>query len=388
MKRTPLHDWHVSRGACMVEFAGWDMPVYYPTGAVKEHELTRSSAGLFDIDHMGQLIVSGPAAGGWLSSQISRLVTDMAEGEARYALLLNPGGGVIDDLFIYRLAAASWFVVVNAGNRQIDLDWLTDRLPGDDSVSLRDVSDDYAMLALQGPRAIELLDRLGFVEDGALSAKEHHGQSTFAAMKRSTIARAILCGTPCLVGRTGYTGEEGVEIFCPTARMATIWEAILAEGDQAGIAVGPIGLAARDSLRFEAGMPLHGHEISPVINPLEALLGWGCDFQHDYPGRTALEALKAKGFERKLVTISVKGGVPREGTVIAAWPDSGDPATRVTLGTAVCGLFCPTVKAYACNAFVPAALAVPGTAVGVVIRDQVKEAVIVKRPLYLPVYRR
>jgi glycine cleavage system T protein len=388
MKRTPLYDWHLARGACMVEFAGWEMPVYYPTGAVKEHELTRASAGLFDIDHMGQLVVSGPGAGIWLSSQISRLVTDMAQGEARYALLLNPEGGVIDDLFIYRLDAASWFVVVNAGNRQTDVEWLSARLPADGSVSLKDVSDEYAMLAVQGPRAIELLERCGWTEDGALSAKEHHGQSSFAAIGRATIARAVLFGTPCRVGRTGYTGEDGVEVFCPAPRYLAIWEGLLAAAEGAGISAGPIGLAARDSLRFEAGMPLHGHEISPTINPVEALLSWGCDFQHDYPGRAAVEALKTAGPQRKLVTISVKGGVPREGAVITAWPDSGDPAARQVLGTAVCGMFCPSAKAYACNAFVPAALASPGTPVGVVIRDQVKEAVIVKRPLYLPVYRR
>ncbi len=386
MKRTPLYDWHVARQACMVEFAGWDMPVYYPGGALKEHELTRSSAGLFDIDHMGQLIVSGRESGAWLSSRISRNVTDMVEGQARYALLLNDSAGVIDDLFVYRLAADSWFVVVNAGNRQFDVDTLSAALPSNGSVKLRDVSDEYAMIAVQGPKALEILDSCGWAEDGALSTKEHHGQSTFAAVPRSTITHAVLFGSPCLVGRTGYTGEDGVEIFCPSQRMLAFWEGLLAAGETRGLAIGPIGLAARDSLRFEAGMPLHGHEITTEINPIEANLAWGCDFDHDYPGRAALEAIKAKGPQRKLVTISVKGGVPREGNQVVAWPH--DPAAPLSLGTTVCGMFCPTGKLYACNAFVPVESASPGTAVGVIIRDQAREAVIIKRPIYLPVYRR
>jgi glycine cleavage system T protein len=309
--------------------------------------------------------------------------------DARYALLLNGDGGVIDDLFIYRLGEASWFVVVNAGNRQTDLECLQASLPPDGSVSLRDVSDEYGMIALQGPRSIALLEGCGWVEDGALSPKEHHGQLDFASLRRFSIGRAVLFGTPCLVGRTGYTGEDGVEIFCPVGRMAAFWEGLLAAGEAAGIEVGPIGLAARDSLRFEAGMPLHGHEISPTINPLEAGLGWACDFNHDYPGRAALEQIKAAGLQRKLVTVAVTGGVPREGTPVVAWQDPPAPADeRRILGTAVCGLFCPTAKAYACNVFLPLASCAPETALGVIIRDQIKPARIVKRPLYLPTYRR
>jgi glycine cleavage system T protein len=349
------------------------MPIHYTTGAVEEHRLCRRSVGLFDVDHMGRLILSGPGAGEALSALVSGPVLDMKAGEARYSLLLNERGGIIDDLFIYRLAEGEvpgkdpWLVVINAGNRETDLAWLTGKLPGD--IALRDLSGETCMIAVQGPRAVELLDRLTDAA-GAVSS-----------IPRAAMRTVTLAGTPVRAGRTGYTGEDGAELFYGADRALALWEAILAEAAAAGIEAGPVGLAARDSLRFEAGMPLHGHEISPEITPLEALLSWACDFTKDFFGKEALLAQRAAGITKKLATVNVRGGVPRTG-----YPVLNPAGERI--GVAAAGMFCPTIGTYSANVFVPPEYTPPGTKVAVEIRGAPKEAEVVKRPLYIPVYRR
>jgi len=369
VKSTLLRSWHEAAGARFAPFAGFDMPIQYPAGAVEEHRLTRRSVGLFDIDHMGQVLVSGPGAGQALSAVVSNKILDMPDWSARYALLLNEAGGVIDDLFIYRLPREAgedaWFVVVNAGNRETDVAHLRAALPA--SVALRDLSDETYMIAVQGPRAVELIDRLSA---GALSATP-----------RFTMTETAVAGIPARIGRTGYTGEDGAEIFYAAARAVELWEALLAEGQKAGIETGPVGLAARDSLRFEAGMPLHGHEITAAITPLEALLSWACDFDKDFIGRQALLDLKAAGLKRKLVTLNVSGGVPREGYPVLS-------ADGREIGVCAAGMFCPTTGTYSANAFVPPDFAKPGIQMQVSIRGTPKSAVAVKRPLYIPTYRR
>ncbi|MDR2663512.1 MAG: glycine cleavage system aminomethyltransferase GcvT [Treponema sp.] len=372
MKTTLLHPWHEKAGARFAPFAGFDMPINYAAGAVEEHRLCRRSAGLFDIDHMGRLILSGPGAGEALSAVVSGPVLDMNAGEARYSLLLNDRGGVIDDLFIYRLAEGDsgkdpWLVVVNAGNRETDLAWLTEKLPR--HIGLRDISGETCMIAVQGPRAVELLDRLAEAA-GAVSSIPR------AAMRTLTLA-----GIPLRAGRTGYTGEDGAELFCAADKGLFVWEAILAEAAAAGIEAGPVGLAARDSLRFEAGMPLHGHEISPDITPLEALLSWACDFTKDFLGKEALLAQRARGIAKKLATVNVGGGVPRTG-----YPVLNPAGERI--GFAAAGMFCPTTGTYSANVFVPPEYTSPGTKLAVEIRGAPREAEVVKRPLYIPVYRR
>jgi glycine cleavage system T protein len=349
----------------MADFAGYDMPISYPTGAVEEHLICRRSVGLFDIDHMGQVEISGKGAGEYLSGLVSSRILDMLEGEARYALLLDEGGKVLDDLFIYKLRD-SWWVVVNASNREADLAWMRSRAAA--GVKVADRSDETYMIAVQGPRAIELLDALS---GGAASR-----------LARFTSARAAVGGVEALMGRTGYTGEDGCELFFTAAKALELWELLLAEGGKRGIEAAPIGLAARDSLRFEAGMPLHGHEIGPAINPIEAGFKWACDFTKDFAGKAALEAIAAAGPSRKLVTLDVTGGgVPREGCEVLS-PEGG------RVGECVAGMFCPTVKKYAANAFVPPELAKAGTALAVAIRDKPRAAEVVKRPLYVPAYRR
>jgi aminomethyltransferase len=370
---TALHDWHAARGARMAAFAGYDMPISYPTGAVEEHLACRRSVGLFDIDHMGQFELSGPAADGFLSGLVSSAVLGMKDREARYSLLLGEDGGVLDDLFVYRLPDR-WWIVVNASNRAADLAWMRSRAPA--GARIEDRSDDTYMIAAQGPRALELMDRLC---GGAASA-----------VPRFASDDIVLGGAPVLFGRTGYTGEDGGELFFPADRALEVWELLLAEGSRSGIEALPVGLAARDSLRFEAGMPLHGHEISPSINPIEAGLKWACDFSKDFVGKAALERVAAEGSARRLVCLDVSGGVPREGyEVFAAAAGAGAPGgSAAPIGRCVAGMYCPTVRKYAANAFVEAAYSKAGTALGVAIRDKVKEAVVVKRPLYVPAYRR
>jgi glycine cleavage system T protein len=365
MRTTALHDLHAAAGARFAPFAGYDMPIQYPLGALEEHRLTRRSVGLFDIDHMGQIIVDGKGSGEALSALVSNRILDMAVSQARYALLLNEEGGILDDLFIYRIGAERWFVVVNASNRETDYARLRGLIRPPATVA--DVSEETYMIAVQGPRAVELMDALS---GGAVSP-----------MPRFSAADARVAGIPARVGRTGYTGEDGVEIFYPADRAAELWETLLRRAGELGIEAAPIGLAARDSLRFEAGMPLHGHEISPSITPLEAALSWACDFEKDFVGRDALLKQKAAGVSRKLVALSVSGGVPREGY------EATDAAGK-KIGGCVAGMFCPTVGLYAANAFVAPEAAKIGTALKVVIRGSGKDAVVVKRPLYVPAYRR
>jgi len=364
LNTTRLHDWHVAAGAKMAPFAGYDMPITYPLGAVEEHNLCRRSVGLFDIDHMGQVEVQGPGADEFVSRLASAKILDMAANDARYSLLLNERGTVIDDLFIYRLKS-SWWIVVNASNRLEDLAWFNKHKPA--GVSLVDHSDSTYMIAVQGPRAIELLD---------LCAKDK-----ISAYPRFTSGRTSILGVDCLVGRTGYTGEDGVELFFSAEAAVALWTGLLAAGRKHGIETAAIGLAARDSLRFEAGMPLHGHEISQAIYPLESNFKWACDFDKEFIGKAALEKLQAEGLKRKLVTLDVTGGIPREGFEVQS-------ADGKTIGTVVAGMFCPSVKKMAANALIDPAYAKLGTALKVVIRGAGKDAVVVKRPLYLPTYRR
>ena len=358
----------------MAPFAGYDMPISYPTGAVEEHNITRRAVGLFDIDHMGQLIVSGPDADAFVSHTVSAAVLDMKDWDARYSLLLDEKGLVLDDLFIYRLPAVSagegrWWIVVNASNLETDVAWFNARAKEwKGSVKVEDVSEDTYMIAIQGPRAIELLDLMA--------------DRKVSDFPRFTAGEIVLEGTKVLFGRTGYTGEDGGELFFPANKAVAVWEGFIKAGEKHGIETKAIGLAARDSLRFEAGMPLHGHEISPAINALEAGFKWACDFSKpDFIGKKALEEIAAAGLPRKLVGIEITGGVPREGYDVLS------PAGQ-KIGVCVAGMFCPTTKKYAANAFVEKDFAKVGTELSVLAHGKPKAGVVVKRPLYVPAYRR
>src|SRR5579862_2410778 len=269
---TPLHDRHVELGARMVPFAGWEMPVQY-AGVIPEHRAVRTDAGVFDVSHMGELEVEGPHAHELLQGALSNDLDKISVGQAQYTLLTNSDGGIIDDLIVYRLGDCTYLLVVNAANRATDFAWLKEReLRGSD---VRDVSDDYALLAVQGPRAIE---RLGLPPAEAF-----------------TWAMGAVDGVEVMINRTGYTGEEGVELACMADDAPTLWDAILARG------VLPCGLGARDTLRLEVCYPLHGNDIGPRCDAISSGLGWVCALETEFTGVERVREVKANGPERRLV---------------------------------------------------------------------------------------
>jgi len=366
LNRTQLYQWHVDHKARMVPFAGWEMPVQYPTGPIEEHHTTRRSAGLFDIDHMGQIVVTGPQAEAFLNKLLTWDVSLMKPNEAHYALMCYDNGGVVDDVFVYRLPDR-WFVVVNASNLAKDSQWMQEHSSGYE-VTVQDVSPETYMVALQGPSAIQILQKVVQVD--------------MASVPRFTAVQAPVDGISTLIGRTGYTGEEGVELFFPAEQAVHLWQLLLDAGQTAGLDIKPIGLAARDSLRFEAGMPLYGHEISETITPLAAGLGWACKFEKDFIGKAALLKQKENGLTRKVVAFELtEKGMPRHDYAVAA-PDGRE------IGLVVTGLYAPTVDKYCGNALISSEYAAAGADIQVVIRGKPKAATVVKRPFYTPVYRR
>src|SRR5262245_42843679 len=253
-KKTPLYEWHRSHGAKLVEFGGWLMPVSYE-GVLAEHQAVRERCGLFDISHMGEIFVSGPGAEAFLQRVTTNDVARLKDGEAQYSLLLHEGGTVIDDIIVYRLGAGRYLLCVNAANTDKDRDWLQARSFGD--LRLQDRSAEMGMIALQGPKSAAVLLRLGFKLD---------------SLQRFQCVETTLAGARVLLARTGYTGEDGCELFLENRDLLGVWENLLAAGQDAGIR--PIGLGARDTLRLEMGYPLYGHELSDAIHPLEAGLAW------------------------------------------------------------------------------------------------------------------
>jgi len=289
----------------------------------------------------------------------------MAQNDAHYALMCYDHGGIVDDVFVYKLPER-WFVVVNAANLAKDFQWMQDHI-GSANVTLTDVSPETYMIALQGPNAIALLQELT--------------PANVTGMPRFTALETDVAGVPAIIGRTGYTGEDGVELFFPADQALNIWQTILDTGDTAGIEVKPIGLAARDSLRFEPGFPLYGHEINADTTPIEARLDWACKLGTDFIGRDALRRQKENGVDKKLVSFELtEKGVPRQDYPVL------DELGR-EIGTVVTGLFAPTVEKYCGNAFVPPEYATVGTKLQIAIRNKPKAAVVVKRPFYMPAYR-
>lgn len=358
-RRTALYDWHVAHGGRMVEFAGWELPVRYDRGVLEEHRLVRRSVGLFDIDHMAQFAVTGPAALSFLQTLVTSDLASLEVGHSRYGLMCRPSGGVVDDVFVYR-RPDSWFVVANAANRAKDFAWLSEHAgPG---VFLADVSDEVYMVAVQGPRAAELLTPLTDVD--------------LKVVPRFGTLEAEVAGVPVYAGRTGYTGEDGFELFFSSTQALVLWERLLKAGEDQGIEVGAIGLGARDSLRFEPGYSLYGHEISEDTTPLEANLAWACDFRKPFLGREALEAQRRAGSKRTLVAFTLtEPGVPREDCVVTR-------ADGTPIGRVVTGLYSPTLDVACGHAMVPPEDAAVGTVIRILIRNQPKAAVVARRPLY------
>lgn len=362
MNRTPLYDVHVALGARMVPFAGWEMPVQY-SGALEEHETVRTTAGLFDIDHMGQVIVEGPDAFTFLQRMVTSDVTSLAEWEAGYSILCYADGGTVDDIFIYKMPE-HYFLAVNASNLAKDVLWLRTHA-ADYNVTVTDISVETFMMALQGPKAQEILQPL---TDADLASLRFHFST-----------RADVAGIPTLIGNTGYTGEYGYELFFPANEAVKMWKAIMEAGRPHGLK--PIGLAARDSLRFEPCLPLYGHELSKTLAPVEAGLTFAVKFDKgSFVGRDALLKQKLEGPARKLVGIEmVDKGVPREHYSIRVEDSEG---------VVTSGMFAPTLNAYLAMALLPVEYAKLDQEVEVLIRDKPKRAKVVKRPFYTPAYRR
>jgi aminomethyltransferase len=357
---TKLHGWHLANGARMVDFAGWDMPVQYGTGPKEEHLRVRGAAGLFDIDHMGRLLISGPQAEELLQRVQTWDVSRLKPGRAHYSMILNDDGGIVDDIFVYH-RADSWLAIVNAANAAKDAHWLKSHSAGLD-VSIRDLREETCLAALQGPAARAVLQALGPNEDLETIGYHHVVERTFAG------ARVILC-------TTGYTGEPGYEILMPAKACEKLWDAILEAGAPRRLI--PCGLAARDSLRTEACFPLYGNEIDETTDPLSAgLVRAAVRLEgHDFIGRRALAALALTALPRVLVGLEMEEpGVPRHGYDIAS---DGKVIGKVTTG-----LFSPSTGKYVGMGYVETASAGVGTGMSIVIRDAHKAARVVERPFY------
>jgi aminomethyltransferase len=285
LKRTPLRDFHAAHGGRLVDFAGWEMPVQYRS-ILEEHKTVRRAAGLFDVSHMGEVDVRGPDAAVFLNRLVTNDVAKLFPGRVLYSPMCYPSGGVVDDLLVYMREPENYFLCINAGNIAKDLAWIREQAAGF-NVTITDRSDDYALLAVQGPRAAEIVQSLTGAKLGAI--KYYH------------FAEGTVAGVQCLISRTGYTGEDGFELYHPTGDALALAEAILAAGAPHGLELA--GLGARDSLRLEAGYPLYGHEITQDISPLTAGLGWTVklDKGGDFVGREALLAEKQSGSAQKVV---------------------------------------------------------------------------------------
>jgi aminomethyltransferase len=357
-RRTPLFDRHVAAGAKMVDFAGWEMPVQY-AGVRQEHLAVRGNVGVFDVSHMGQIETSGPDALALLQRLLSNDVAQIPIGGAQYSVLCREDGGVLDDLFTYRLDTERYLTVTNASNHELDLAWFQEQAAGFADVEMADRLDDYAMLAVQGPGARELVQAIA---DAPLPAR------MTAATRGLMGARVLVCGT-------GYTGEDGVELLASPHYAPTLWDELLRRG-----AV-PAGLAARDTLRLEACFHLYGNDLSTERGPIEAGLGWCCKEDTDFIGAEAVRAAReaaaggssatASDGPEKLVAFTIEGpGIARQGNPVLG----GGEVTSGTLS--------PSLEVGIGMAYVPPALTAVGTRLEIDVRGKIRPAVVKQKPLY------
>jgi aminomethyltransferase len=359
LRQTALHAAHVEWGARMVPFGGWSMPVQY-AGILAEHHAVRQAAGLFDIGHMGEFFVSGPGAAAWLNTLLTNDIDRLSPGTGHYTLMTNEAGGVIDDLLAYRLSANEYFLVVNAARIEEDFAWMQARLPS--GVVFDNRSEGMGALALQGPRSLEILTAV-------LGPDKVFPQ-------RNQITMIPHGGGNVLVARTGYTGEDGFELFFPAGQSRVLWDAILNAGKDLGCV--PAGLGARDTLRLEACLPLNGNDLSPTITPIEAGLKMFVSFSKtaSFPGRAVLEKQVAEGPARRLAAfvMTEPGPPPRSHYPVL----SGD--TRI--GEVTSGGPSPTLQKNIGLALIDAAHTQPGTPIQIDIRGRAVAAEIAKRPFY------
>jgi aminomethyltransferase len=368
LKRTPLFPCYgETEGARCIDFGGWELPVQF-AGIQAEHDAVRQRAGLFDVSHMGEFLVAGPKAEAFLQRMTVNDVSKLAPGQAQYTLLCYPEGGVVDDLLIYRLGEERFMLVVNASNIAKDFQWLENHLPAAGegtvpAVELTDCSDATSLLALQGPAAERILGKVTDAPVGEL------GPFRF-------LEEAHVCGVQALVSRTGYTGEDGFELYLRAEDAAAVWRGLLAAGKDDGLV--PVGLGARDTLRFEARLPLYGQELSRDITPLEAGLGMFVKLDKgEFIGREALLKQKEAGLPRKLAGIEMLDrGIPRSHYPVYAGPE-GELIGEVTTGTQS-----PTLKRNVGLALLKQEYSAPDTQVWVEIRGKRLKAKVVKTPFY------
>ena len=362
LKKTPLNALHREMGGRMVDFGGWDMPVQYPAGTIEEHLRTRTHAGLFDVSHMGEIDVKGADAVSFVNRLTSNDVTRLVDGQAQYSALTTPQGTVVDDLVIYRLSNDHLMLVVNAGTTDKDWDWIASHRAAE-AVELSNVSSDYCQLALQGPDALSILQKLTTMQLSDIS---------YYHFKPGDVD-----GVACIVSRTGYTGEDGFEVYAAADKAEQLWNKLLKAGSF-GSATGvlPCGLAARNTLRLEAGMALFGHEIDETTTLLEANLGWICKLDKgDFIGRDFLAAQKEKGVTRRLVGFEVMDrGIARDDQEVVI---NDQRVGRVTSGSPA-----PFLKKNIGFAYVPAEFAAVGQELKIDVRGRLVGAQVVKTPFY------
>ena len=348
LKRTPLYDGHHAAGAKLVAFGAWEMPIQYADGIRAEHLAVRGSAAVFDVSHMGEVVLSGPGAEAFLQRVLSNDVTRMSIGSAQYAVICNEDGGVLDDVFTYRLAPERFLTVTNAANHDRDVAWMRSHADGLD-VDIADAHDDYAMLAVQGPVAREIVQAFA---DGPLPA-------------RMTADRGLLLGRKALICGTGYTGEEGVELLVDPADAPALWEEIVRRGAT------PAGLAARDTLRIEACLHLYGNELSLERGPIEAGLGWACKEDTGFIGADAVRTARAAGPAEKLVPFKLTGpGIPRARNPVIGGGEVTSGTLSPCLGIGI-GL-----------AYLPAPRAIAGEGFEIDVRGRTRSAIVASKPLY------
>ncbi len=365
--RTPLHDAHKALGARMIDFGGWDMPVSYPAGTIKEHKAVREAVGLFDVSHMGEAWLRGPRA----TEVVGRLTTNdvggAAPGKAVYTLLCRPDGGIVDDCIFYKRSNTEYFVIVNASNTAKDLAWMREHLDG---VELEDVSAATALIAVQGPKAVALVDRM---------ATTGSGRGELAAMTSFSFRDATVGGVACVAARTGYTGEDGFELACANDDAPRLWAALLEAGAADGVQA--CGLGARDSLRLESRLPLYGNDLDDTTSPLEAGLGWAVKLEKgDFLGRDALVAQKASGLRRTLAGFRIDDrAIARHGYAVV---DRSRPAGDQVIGTVTSGGPGICVSGSIGLAYVPPASATPGASLTIDCRGKDVAATVVKGKFY------
>lgn len=359
LKQTPFHDFHASAGAKLVDFAGWEMPLLY-RGIVDEHDQTRKSGSLFDVSHMGRLTFAGPDAQRFLDKIVTRNVQTQKVGQCRYGLVCNDAGGILDDVIVSR-GEKNWIMVCNASNRaKLLAHFEMIRQTGGFDIELTDLTESTAMVAIQGPKVIDRLADILPVD--------------VRAMKRYSMEQSSFMLIKFTVFRSGYTGEDGVELILP-AKMASMAMKLVGNKDHDGATIRPAGLGARDTLRLEAGMPLYGHELTETTDPISAGLTWAVDLTKDFIGAVPIRQIAEAGPKRKLVGLTLDGKrIARQGTPVVV---DGQPVGEVTSGT-----LSPTLGKSIAMAYVDAAHTAEGATVGLDLKGTVLPAVVTKLPFY------